>query len=119
MDLQLDFFNWMLVFMRMSAFLLVLPFFSMTNFPVTMRIALAALASMLLVPSLPVYHAENLPVFSLLGVMFQEISIGLLLGFIARIVFFAVDLAGNIVSTEMGLQMGSIMNPLEQGGSTQ
>jgi flagellar biosynthetic protein FliR len=117
MGLELDFYNWMLVFLRLSAFLLVLPFFSMTNFPVTMRVALGALASMLLVPTLPPYAAGNLPVFSLLGVMFQEISIGLLLGFIARMVFYAVDLAGNIVATEMGLQMGSIMNPMTQQSS--
>ena len=32
MDMEL--YNWLLVFLRVSAFLLVLPFFSMANFPV-------------------------------------------------------------------------------------
>jgi flagellar biosynthetic protein FliR len=72
---------------------------------------------MLLAPNLPPFPLANLPVFSLLGVMLQEICIGLLLGFLARMVFFAVDLAGNIIATEMGLQMGSIMNPLTQQSS--
>lgn len=115
--MEFEYYNWLLVFMRVSAFLLVLPFFSMTNFPVMMRIALSALVAMLLAPSLPAFPLANLPVFSLLGVMIQEISIGLLLGFVARMVFFAVDLAGNIIATEMGLQMGSIMNPLTQQSS--
>jgi flagellar biosynthetic protein FliR len=114
MPLELDFSNWLLVFLRISAFLLVLPFFSMTNFPVTMRIALAVLASMLLAPTLPAFPLDKLPVFSLIGLMIQEVSIGLLLGFMARMIFFAVDLAGNVIATEMGLQMGSIFNPLTQ-----
>src|SRR5690242_7866235 len=117
MDLQLDYYNWLLVFMRISAFLLVLPFFSATNFPVTMRIALGALAAMLLAPTLPAFPMNHLGTFSIMGVMGQEIAIGLLLGFLARMVFYAVDLAGNIISTEMGLQMAQIMDPLTQTSS--
>ena len=41
--MEVDFYNWMFVFLRTSAFLLVLPFFTMANFPVTMRVALSAL----------------------------------------------------------------------------
>src|SRR6185369_13784454 len=111
MDLQLDYYNWLLVFMRISAFLLVLPFFSATNFPVTMRIALGALASMLLAPNLPAFPLHHLGTFSPIGVMTQEIAVGLLLGFSARMIFYAVDLAGNVIATEMGLRMAQVMNP--------
>ena len=117
MDLQLEYYNWLLVFMRISAFLLVLPFFSATNFPVMMRIALSALAAMLLAPTLPAFPMNHLGTFSIMGVMGQEIAIGLLLGFLARMVFYAVDLAGNIIATEMGLQMAQIMDPLTQTSS--
>jgi flagellar biosynthetic protein FliR len=117
LGLQLDYYNWMLIFLRISAFLLVLPFFSATNFPVTMRVALGALASMLLAPNLPPFPLGQLPFYSLIGVMAQEICIGLLLGFMARMIFYAVDLAGNIVATEMGLQMANIMDPQSGAGS--
>jgi flagellar biosynthetic protein FliR len=117
MDLQLEYYNWLLVFLRISAFLLVLPFFSATNFPVTMRVSLGALAAVLLAPTLPAFPLNHLGTFSLMGVMGQEIAIGLLLGFTARMVFYAVDLAGNIIATEMGLQMAQIMNPLTQTSS--
>lgn len=112
LPLELDYYNWLLVFLRISAFLLVLPFFSAVNFPVMLRIALAALAGMLLAPTLPAYPLAQLPIFSLIGVMIQEVCVGLILGFIARMIFYAVDLAGNIVSTEMGLQMASVFNPM-------
>jgi flagellar biosynthesis protein FliR len=117
MDLQLDYYNWLLVFLRISAFLLVLPFFSATSFPVTMRVSLGALAAMLLAPNLPAFPLNHLGTFSLFGIMIQEAAIGLLLGFISRMIFYAVDLAGNIIATEMGLQMASIFNPMDQSST--
>jgi len=44
--MELDIYNWLLVFLRVGAFLLVLPFFSAVNFPVQMRVALAALMAL-------------------------------------------------------------------------
>lgn len=116
--MELDFQMWLLVFLRVSAFMLVLPFFSVANFPVTLRVALAALTALLLAPLLPAVTLGRLSLFGLIGIMAQEISIGLLLGFVSRMVFYAVDLAGNIVSMETGLNMAAIFNPLS-GQSTQ
>lgn len=117
MPLELNFQNWMLIFLRISAFLLVLPFFSATNFPVRMRVALAALSALLLAPNMPAFALTKLPLFGIIGVMAQEVAIGTLLGFVARMVFYAADLAGNIVATEIGLNLGTIMNPLSQAAS--
>jgi flagellar biosynthetic protein FliR len=116
--MELDFQNWMLVFLRVSAFLLVLPFFSVANFPVALRVALAALTALLLSPFLPASPFGHLSLIGLMGIMAREISVGLLMGFISRMAFFAVDLAGNFVSSELGLNMGAIFNPLE-GQSSQ
>jgi flagellar biosynthetic protein FliR len=115
--MEIDYYNWLLVFLRFGAFLLVLPFFSATNFPVTIRVALAALTALLLAPVLPPFPLGRLSFFSLFGVMIQEVSVGLLLGFVSRMVFYAADLAGNIISTEMGLNMGMVFDPLSQQNS--
>ncbi len=116
--MELDFYTWLLVFLRVSAFALVLPFFSFVNFPVTLRVALSALMALLLAPLLPAISLDHMSLFGVLGIMAQEISIGLFLGFVSRMVFYAVDLAGNIVGTEMGLNMAAILNPLS-GQSSQ
>ncbi|HTL18052.1 MAG TPA: flagellar biosynthetic protein FliR [Patescibacteria group bacterium] len=116
--MELDFQNWLLVFLRVSAFVLVLPFFSVANFPVRLRVALAALTALLISPLLPPASLSGAALPGLMGVMIQEVSIGLLLGFMSRMVFYAVDLAGNFVSAELGLNMGVIFNPLE-GQSSQ
>lgn len=110
--MDLDFHNWLLVFLRVGAFLLVLPFFSATNFPATMRVALAAFVALLLAPLLPAFPLGRLDLLSLLGILLQETVIGLLLGFVSRTVFYAVDLAGSIVATEMGLNLAAVFNPL-------
>jgi flagellar biosynthesis protein FliR len=115
--MSFDYYNWLLVFLRVSAFLLVLPFFSAVNFPVTMRVALSALIAVLLAPLLPPFPLGQLPLLSLFGVMMLEVSIGLLLGFVSRMVFYAADLAGNVVATELGLNLGSVFNPLTQQAS--
>lgn len=115
--MEAEFYNWMLVFLRLGAFLLVLPFFSMINFPVTLRIALAALGALLIAPVLPEFPLNKLDFISLFGVMIEEIAVGLLLGFVSCMIFYAVELAGNFISTELGLNLAAIFDPMTQQSS--
>jgi flagellar biosynthetic protein FliR len=115
--MEVDFYNWLLVFLRLSAFLFMLPFFSMAEFPVTMRVAMGALGAFLISPVLPPLELNKLDFISLLGVMLQEVSIGLLLGFVARLIFYAAEMAGSIISTEMGLNLAAIFDPMNQQSS--
>lgn len=110
--MDINYYNWLFVFLRISAFLLVLPFFSAVNFPVTMRVAVGAFTALLLAPLLPALPMNQLDFISLLGMMAREAGVGLLMGFISRIIFYAVDLAGSVISTEMGLNMSSIFDPM-------
>jgi flagellar biosynthesis protein FliR len=112
--MEADFYNWMLVFLRLSAFLMILPFFSMANFPVTMRVALSALGALLIAPVLPPSALDKLDFVSLLGVMAQEVAVGLLLGFVCCMIFYAMEMAGNFIATEMGLNLAAIFDPTSQ-----
>ena len=109
--MEFEFYNWMLVFVRVSAFLLALPFFSAVNFPAMLRVGLAAVAAILLAPQLPPLSLGHLDIFSWFGLFIREISIGLLLGFVGRTIFYAADIAGIIVSNELGLNMGQMLDP--------
>jgi flagellar biosynthetic protein FliR len=109
--MELDFYNWFLVFVRLGAFLVVLPFFSAANIPAMLRVAMAALASLLLAPMLPPFAFSHLDLLDLIGLLAREIAIGLLFGFFARMIFFAADIAGVIIANELGLSMGSMMDP--------
>jgi len=109
--MDLDFYNWFLVFMRLGSFLLALPFFSAVNFPAMLRVGLAALASLLLAPQLPPFPLGHLDLLALFGLLAREIGIGLLFGFFARMIFLAADMAGTVVSMELGLSMGNMLDP--------
>ena len=110
--MKLELTQWFLVFARAGALLAVFPLFSAQNVPVRLRLALAALMALLATPLLPNVVAPDLSLWSLMRLLFIEASVGLLLGFICRFVFFAIDFAGAIIGTEIGLMMSSSFNPL-------
>ncbi|MCS7091255.1 MAG: flagellar biosynthetic protein FliR [Verrucomicrobiota bacterium] len=112
--LEIQAVNWCLVFLRVGAFLHVLPFFSSIQFPVVLRVALAAFVALFLGPFLPPLTVDPLSILELVQVMAAEVAIGLVLGFVARMVFYAVDLAGHVVGLETGLQLGSLLDPFQR-----
>lgn len=102
--------TWVLVFARIGAWLAVLPMFSLQHGPVRLRIALSGLLALLLCPFLPETAAEQMSVWSLSRLLFVEVSVGLLLGFVCRLVFLGLDAAGSVISTEMGLSLATEFN---------
>ncbi len=110
--------NWTLVFVRASAFLLVLPIFSAPNIPRRIRIALAAFLAFLVAPGLPVTVVPTTGLPGWIGLLAVEVLAGLAIGFVTRMVFYVCDLAGRLIANEMGLNMASAFNPMS-GESTQ
>jgi flagellar biosynthetic protein FliR len=109
---MLDLTNWMMVFLRVSAMLSVFPVFSAANFPVQLRLALGALLAALICPVLPPALAQQGDMWGLVGTMALEVGIGLTLGFASRMIFFSLDMAAAIISTEIGLQLPTSLNPM-------
>jgi len=106
-----DLTNWLLVFVRASALLAIFPLFSATNVPIHVRIGLGAFGSFLVAPLLPAIPVGSLSLWALIHLIFIEASVGLLLGFVSRMVFYAIEFAGGIISTEMGLMLSANFNP--------
>lgn len=104
-------FNWLMVFMRVSAMFSVFPLLSGPNFPVQPRIAMSALVAYLVTPILPPITQSGLGFWSIVGLMASEVGVGLVLGFVSRMIFFAVEMAGWIVTNEIGLTLSSDINP--------
>ena len=103
--------NFFFVFMRASALLLVFPVFSGGNFPVQLRVTLAALAAFLILPTLPPARALEPSVWLLIARMLAEGCVGLLLGFISRFVYFAMDLGGTFIAAQIGLVFSPDVDP--------
>jgi flagellar biosynthetic protein FliR len=109
--------NWLMVFLRVSAMLAVFPVFSAQNFPVQLRLALGALLALLVSATLPPPALAG-DLWGLAGQMGMEIGIGLMLGFVSRMIFFALEIAGAIVGIEIGLAMPAGLNPMSDVSMT-
>ena len=113
-----DLATWMMVFLRASAMMSIFPVFSTANIPVQLRIALSALLAWLIVPGLPPVSLASGSLFGLVMQMLLEITTGLLLGFVGRMLFYTLDAAGAIISAEIGLTLPSVMNPMGETSAT-
>lgn len=94
------------------------PIFSHTAIPNQVKIGLGIMLTLIIVPTLaPMPHFE---IFSFQGllILVQQLVIGLAIGFSMRLVFSAVELAGQLVGMSMGLGFASFYDPQSQGQST-
>jgi flagellar biosynthetic protein FliR len=109
--------NWMMVFLRVSAMLAVFPVFSAQNFPVQLRLALGAIMAVMIGSTLPPVLGHITDLWGLVGAMMMEVGVGLVLGFASRMIFFALEMAGGIITSEVGLSLAPIFNPLSDNQS--
>lgn len=95
-------FAWMMVLLRSLGVILQLPVIAGRPIPIPLRIAIGACLATLLAGIVP---AASVPsaLWALVSAAMMEVALGLALGFVARLAFSAVEMAGRIVSTEIGL----------------
>ncbi len=103
---------WVLVFLRTGAFFLGIPLFAGQLIPVKIRTAFALILSILINPLVPANLELATHFAGAILLAMNEICIGLLLAMTVRMVFFAVELAGHLISYEIGLMASNSVNPL-------
>ncbi len=109
---------WMLALLRSTGLLLLLPVFSGKSIPVPIRIGLAGVLAYSASGFAPVQTALPGDIGALLVAAVHEFLIGLLMGLAVRLTFYALEMAGQIISTEMGLVMSSQIDPISQNQSS-
>ncbi len=105
----------LIVLARMAAVVAALPVFTASQASMRMRLGLAAGFSVLLYPVLdiPVDPGQMTPA-GLGFIVVQEALLGLLLGFVIQLIFFAVQLGGTVVGYQMGFAAANILDPQNQ-----
>ena len=99
-------------FIRTLALFAGMPVFSQRQVPTRVRIGLAlfiAVAAQPSLPAMPVIPLDSLP--QLLTAVAQQLLIGLAMGFAVRVVFAALEFAGELIGLQMGLNFAGFFDP--------
>ena len=102
----------LLVFVRIIGVIAVSPFFGHRVIISQAKVGLGLIIAMTLFSSMPVHidpEPDLLPYIILAG---KELILGMLFGFTARLVFFAVQFAGEIIGIDIGFGVVNIIDPL-------
>ena len=105
-------------FLRVLALFGSLPVMGQRNVPARVRVALAFLIAFCAQASLPAMPVIPLNSGAALLAVIQQLVIGVSLGFAVRIVFTAIEFAGEIIGLQMGLNFAGFFNPMTGGEAT-
>jgi flagellar biosynthetic protein FliR len=110
---QGQFETFLLLVVRVSTMLFVFPIFSAKQIPLLVRIGLAFLISFVL------YHAVT-PIAplgdigALLAAVVSQVVLGLIVGFVAYLVFMGIQFAGEIIDIQIGFAVANVLSPTTQ-----
>ena len=102
----------LLIFVRVSCFVYIAPYFGMNDTPARIRIGISFFTSILLYETLTPADAVVFDtVMEYAVIVMKEAIAGLLIGFGANICMAIVNFAGSIADMETGLSMATLMDP--------
>ncbi|MDQ3186774.1 MAG: flagellar biosynthetic protein FliR [Pseudomonadota bacterium] len=102
---------------RILALLAAAPVLGNTAIPARVKIGLGVLITLIVAPAIgPLPKVEPISPEGLL-ILGQQIVIGLAMGFAMRIVFSAVEMAGEIAGLQMGLGFATFFSPRSDGST--
>jgi flagellar biosynthesis protein FliR len=106
--------TFMLVFARVGAMVMLLPGFGETNIPVRVKLGIALLLTLIILPlHRAAYQVDLSSMASLAVLMVHEIIIGIVLGATARVTLSALAVAGSVIAQQLGLGFVTAVDPTQ------
>jgi len=104
----------MLVFARIGAMVMLLPGLGESNIPVRIKLAIALLLTLIILPLHRAdYHIDMNSMSALLVLMIYEILIGIVLGATARVTLAALQVSGAVIAQQLGLGSITSVDPTQ------
>lgn len=102
----------LLILARITSFIYVIPFFSMNNTPMRLKIGLGIFLSMLMFQTVTPHETVVYgTILEYTGIVLKETITGFIIGFGVQMCYTIVSFAGRIMDMEIGLSMVSLMDP--------
>lgn len=102
--------TFILIFARISSFMITAPGFSLKQAPIVLKIGLSFFASVIVYSMIP----EKIIVGNMLILIIliiKEILLGIALGYVVQLIFSSVEMAGQFIDFQVGFSMGSVYDP--------
>jgi len=111
--------GFILVLLRISAFVIGIPIFFPTGTPATAKIGFCVIFTFLILPGVN-YENVNLITNNTLLIIFcvDEVITGLALGYITKFCFFSAQMAGQLMDFQVGFSMMSLFDPVSNENVT-
>ncbi|MES3025720.1 MAG: flagellar biosynthetic protein FliR [Pseudomonadota bacterium] len=103
---------------RILGLIAAAPIFGSGSIPVSTKVGFGVILALIMAPAIPALPAADPLSMAGLLILVQELLIGLAMGFVMRIVFAAVEMAGEASSLTMGLGFASFFDPMTKGRSS-
>ena len=107
-----EFETFIFVFFRVGALIFFMPILGSSQAPKMMKIGLILFFSLSI---FPLVQTQPMPqpqgMFELSIYLFSEITVGLAIAYVARLVFTAVQVAGTVVDFQMGFGVVNVIDP--------
>lgn len=114
-NIVLDYWEvYLLVLVRITSFVYTAPFFNTSNTPQRVKIGFSIFLSYLVFCLLPDTSLDYSGVIGYSMLIVKESVVGLLLGFASNVCVLAIQFAGNIIDTNIGLSMATMYDPQTQ-----
>ncbi|MFO7578171.1 MAG: flagellar biosynthetic protein FliR [Pelovirga sp.] len=100
---------------RIAAMFAAIPIFSGGQIPVQLRVAVAVMFALLTYPVVGnLLPAGNLTLAEMAVIVSAEVILGLLVGFLAQLIFLAAEFSGSIIGYKMGFAAANVFDPTTQ-----
>jgi flagellar biosynthesis protein FliR len=108
---------YLLVFARSGAMLMLLPPIGDANVPSRVRLVLALALALALAPTVASSYPQTAPASTaaLALLIVQEITVGVMIGTLARIIINTMSIAGTIIAAQTGLSYAEALDPTSHG----
>ncbi|EJL84173.1 flagellar biosynthetic protein FliR [Herbaspirillum sp. CF444] len=100
---------------RILGLISIAPPFGSASVPMLVKILLGVMISLVIAPDVPIPPALDPMSITGLMILLQQLLIGLAMGFAVRLVFAAIEMAGELTSNTMGLGFAVFFDPQSQG----
>ncbi len=112
----LDLFYWkqfLLALIRMLAFVSAMPYLSNPAIDIKVKITFALFLTIIVFPLLP-YNTWIIPssLIPLTFLIFKEIMVGVVLGFVVNLVFMSIIVMGELLGYQIGFTMATMVDPM-------